>query len=113
MKVIIAGSRNITDQDQVDEIIWGSPYKITEGVSGNARGVDTLGANWCIEQEIPVAHFPADWATHGKYAGYLRNEQMAKYADALIAVWDGESKGTKHMIDTMTKLNKPVYVYRA
>ena len=32
-------------------------------------------------------------------AGPLRNEKMARVADALIAFWDGKSRGTKNMID--------------
>ena len=47
----------------------------------------------------PIKRFPADWENLGRGAGYVRNVQMAFYADALIAFWDGESRGTKHMID--------------
>ena len=54
--------------------------------------------------------FNADWNKHGRAAGPMRNKQMADYADVLIAVWDGQSKGTKNMIDQMNKLNKPVFI---
>jgi hypothetical protein len=56
--------------------------------------------------------FPADWKTHGKAAGPIRNRQMAKNAEALIALWDGNSRGTKNMIETATKLGLKVYVKR-
>lgn len=65
-----------------------------------ARGADSLGEQYAKERGIPVRYFPADWQTLGKSAGYQRNVQMAAYADALVAFWDGQSKGTKHMIDT-------------
>ena len=68
-------------------------------MSGTARGVDRFGEQWAIENNVAIKRFPADWDTHGKRAGYLRNIQMDDYADALIAVWDGESRGTKHMIE--------------
>lgn len=103
MKVIIAGSRDGIKKEGVITILRNSPFRITEVVCGEARGVDTYGKEWAIESNIKVTSFPADWKTHGKKAGYLRNEEMAKYADVLIAIWDGESKGTKHMIDLAIK----------
>jgi hypothetical protein len=59
-----------------------------------------------------LKRFPADWDTHGRAAGVIRNKQMAEYGDMLIAFWDGESKGTKNMIDTSKKLGLLVYVHR-
>lgn len=114
MKVIVAGSRSITkfavvynaiDQSEIDQ------NDITEVVSGGAKGVDQLGEFYAKEFDTPVKRFLPDWETHGKKAGILRNKEMGDYADALIAVWDGESKGTKHMIDYMKGLNKPVHVH--
>jgi len=111
MKVIIAGSRNIIDYDLVVEAITKSKFKIGTVVSGHARGVDLLGEKWANLNQIPRDLYPADWDTHGKKAGFLRNAVMADYADALIAVWDGESKGTKDMIDRMCAKKKPVFVF--
>lgn len=62
--------------------------------------------------QIPVIHFPANWDKHGKSAGHIRNAEMAKYADALVAFWDGKSKGTKGMIDYATRCNLRVKVVR-
>lgn len=84
-----------------------------EIVSGMARGVDSLACE--VAAEKPrwfVKSFPANWDKYGKAAGPIRNEQMAKYADYLIAVWDGKSHGTKNMIEQMKKVNKPYYIYR-
>jgi len=111
MKVIIAGSRSVTDYDSMLYAINGCKYVITEVVSGAARGVDKLGERYAKENNIPVTSFPADWDTYGRSAGYKRNLKMAEYADALIAIWDGKSKGTKHVIDTMIKLGKMYVVY--
>jgi len=115
MKTIIAGSRDITSKAVVQAAMnvadQDHGINITEGVSGAARGVDTIGADLCMESDIPVRYFPAAWNTYGKRAGYLRNERMAHYADALIAIWDGKSRGTKHMIDLARSEGLKVYVH--
>lgn len=111
MKVIIAGSRTINDERILWQAIKEASFEITEIVCGMAKGVDMLGHIHGVCMDIPVSEFPANWDKHGKSAGYKRNVQMGDHADALIAVWDGQSKGTKHMIDIMNKLNKPVSIY--
>lgn len=68
-------------------------------LSGTAQGVDTLGEQWAEKNGVPVERYPADWARYGKSAGHKRNRDMGMRADALIAVWDGESPGTRGMIE--------------
>jgi hypothetical protein len=101
VKVIIAGGRDFKDYDllcrKADYYL--SRQSEIEIVSGTARGTDKLGERYADERGYPIKRFPADWGTFGKRAGYLRNEDMAIYADALIAFWNQRSKGTKHMID--------------
>lgn len=111
MKVIIAGSRSILDSETILVAAAMSNFRIDEVVSGGASGVDKLGEDFAVENDIVLKRFPADWVKYGKGAGYRRNAEMAEYADALIAVWDGKSKGTLHMINCMKGLNKPVFVY--
>jgi len=112
MKVIIAGSRSISRISLIDAAVLESGITdITEVVSGAARGADRLGEEWAKACHIPIKQFIPDW--NGEYkrrAGIMRNCQMAHYADCLIAVWDGYSTGTKHMIRYMQSLDKPVYV---
>ena len=112
MKVIIAGSRTISSIACIVNAVDQSGFDITEVVSGMARGVDSLAIDFANLNIIPVHKFPADWNKYGKSAGYIRNQQMAEFADALIAIWDGQSKGTKHMIDIMQKTNKPAFIYQ-
>jgi glycerophosphoryl diester phosphodiesterase len=111
MKTIIAGSRTIVDPRIIAKAISASGMYVTEVVCGMAAGVDTLGLRWAKSRSIPVKLFPAGWDKYGKRAGYLRNQEMAKYADALIAVWNGESKGTRHMIEIAKKEKLQVFVY--
>ena len=68
-----------------------------------AKGPDRIGKLWADDYGYPVKTYPADWDNFGKSAGYRRNEEMVKNADALIAFWDGKSPGTKHMIDLALK----------
>ena len=102
MKVIIAGGRDFGDYHKLVDVcgmlLVGPPGRY-EVVSGGARGADTLGARYAREYGCALTSFLADWAKHGKSAGYVRNDQMAKYADGLIAFWDGKSRGTRHMIN--------------
>lgn len=107
LSVIVAGSREILDvlsengqRRIVAEAIRESGFPVAEVVSGTARGVDRLGEEWAVEHDVPVARFPADWDRHGRSAGYIRNEEMAEYADALVAIHVNESPGTGHMVDT-------------
>jgi hypothetical protein len=111
-RVIIAGGRDIHDYNLVLEAIEESSFQIDVVVSGGASGVDALGEKYAIEMNIPLAIFQADWHTHGRAAGPIRNRKMAENADALIAIWDGKSKGTKNMIETATKKGLLVYVKR-
>ena len=112
MKVIIAGSRSITDLSLIAIAMYESNLvaTVTEVISGGARGVDQLGEQWARLLEIPVKRFLADWSLFGKSAGMKRNAQMAAYADALVAIWDGKSSGTKNMIQTARKAGLIVYV---
>jgi len=109
---IIAGSRSITSTAVVEEAIRRSGFKIAAVISGDAPGVDRIGAKWALKNNIPVVHMPAKWDKHGKKAGFIRNEEMAARADALIAVWDGKSPGTAHMIKVAKQRGLKVFVYK-
>lgn len=110
MKVIIAGTRTVDNYKLVVESVQRSGYNITEVVSGCATGVDRLGERWAIANNIPVKEMPADWGRFGNAAGPHRNKQMAEYADAAIIIWDGQSRGTRNMIENMVRREKPYYI---
>lgn len=115
MRLIIAGGRYFNDygllKEKVDYFLSNESGHI-EIVSGCARGADSLGERYAKEKGIPVKQFPAKWGQYGKRAGYLRNEEMALYATHCICFWDGESKGTKHMIDISKKQNLNLRIVR-
>lgn len=110
MTTIIAGSRSIKEYTLVKYAIESAPWIPTEVISGRARGVDRLGERWAKENNVQLFLMPADWDKHGKRAGYLRNRRMAADADALIAIWDGESRGTRNMIEIAEEEGLEVYV---
>lgn len=112
MKVIIAGSRNFYSLDTVTEVMASLGWKVDSVVCGASRGADKCGEDWADLHGIQVYRFPADWDTLGKRAGYIRNEEMADNAEALIALWDGKSKGTKHMIDIAKDRGLEVHIHR-
>lgn len=86
-------------------------FTLSEIVSGGASGADSCGERWASVHELPVKTFLPDWNQHGKSAGIVRNVEMALYADALVAFWDGQSRGTKHMIDYANKQGLKVKVF--
>ena len=122
LRVIIAGSRDFNDYELLKKSAIHIINKKTmlpdlaRIVSGGARGADTLGERFANEMGLEITRFIPDWDGLGKRAGYVRNEQMAKFAieddndGMLIAFWDGQSKGTKHMIDLANKHGLEVHV---
>ena len=109
MKVIIAGSRTIEDKEALEHAINASGWDIEQVVSGTCRGVDVMGEEWGKENGVDVRQFPADWLTHGRIAGELRNRDMAHYADGLILLWDGKSPGASCMLREANKAGIKVH----
>lgn len=118
-KVIIAGSRNFNDYEKLKTYcdfylndLVNNPNIELVIVSGHARGADSLGEKYALENNYKCEVHPADWNLHGKAAGYIRNEEMAKVSNALIAFLDAnsENKGTHHMINLAIKYNLIVRV---
>lgn len=122
LNVIIAGSRNTKDltynkfKEKLDDIITYLllKYSIYKDkltiVSGCAKGIDSWAITYSDEKLFSTILCPAEWERYGKSAGYIRNEKMGNIGNILVAFWNGKSSGTKHMIDTMTKLGKEIIV---
>lgn len=118
MRLVIVGSRTITDFDAVyDAVVFESPFwkeGVTEIVSGGARGVDAsarrLSELFSGRLGVDYTEFAADWDEHGKKAGPIRNQEMVDYGDAVVAVWDGQSSGTKDTIRKAVNAGLPMYV---
>jgi hypothetical protein len=118
IKLLIAGSRTINDRQLVYDCIdrWmqiNTPTVFVEEIiSGGARGPDSYGVWYAKNNHIPFRIFLPDWNKYGKQAGIRRNIEMGDIADELLAIYDGESRGTKHMIEHMSnRLKKPVTIF--
>lgn len=113
MKLIIVGSRTIVIEHELMECLMSymlpSIKNVVEIVSGGAQGIDKIGEDIGFGLKKTVTVFGANWNIHGKAAGPIRNKQMAGYADALLLIWDGESKGSANMKKNMLNLNKHIY----
>jgi hypothetical protein len=116
-KMIVAGGRDFSDRDLLAREIVKAADSLGNNtglsiVSGLAKGADLLGLQFAKANGVVYYEFPANWEIHGKAAGFIRNQQMSEFSDGLLAFWDGVSPGTRHMIQTMKALNKPVTVVR-
>lgn len=115
MKMIIAGSRSVVGIVAYQTLvvtIHNGLYQIDEVVTGLATGGDALGEVFAEQAKIPMVKFAPDYSLYGDLATYIRNIEMAAYADGLIALWDGRSGGTYHIIETMKIFGKFIYVQK-
>lgn len=128
MKIIVSGSRSINDPKLIEMAVAESGFDVSEIISGGAKGIDTLAVEWAVKNDVPINVFEAAWDNldhpdalikttkwgqkYDARAGLRRNELMSVYSEALIAIWDGKSKGTKHMIAMARKRDLPIFIYR-
>ena len=114
-RVVIAGCRNYNNYDEAKEYIDFCLSNIRKEndiiiVSGCASGADKIGERYAKENGFKVEQYPADWEKYGKSAGPRRNRQMAEVADYVICFWDGQSRGTRSMIEYTKICNKPIKI---
>lgn len=114
-KLIVAGGRDFDNTELLVDTLNELAHTVfsDKGVSivtGMARGADAMGSWFASRYNVKQYQFPADWEKYGKQAGFLRNMEMGNFADGVVAFWDGQSRGTKHMVEYMKKQNKYVHV---
>lgn len=117
IRIIVAGTRTFSDyellrnklDDFISKLKQKYPDKQVVIITGAAKGADQLGSFYARNHNIPLKEFQADWTTYGKAAGPIRNQQMLDYAlheiPVLIVFWDGESRGTKNMMNIAKRHN--------
>lgn len=114
-RIAIIGSRDFNNYNYVESKVKElMPKEDLEFiiVSGGARGVDTLAEQFANKYGYKKEIYRAKWHSHGKCAGYLRNHDIVRHADMVIAFWNGISKGTKHTINIAKNGERIVYVIR-
>jgi hypothetical protein len=117
MKVIICGGRKLTKMqvllDALKALHEVMPAEITDVIHGDAQGADHLADLWAETHSVDRLKVPANWNRYGPPAGAIRNRRMLTFEpDLVLALWDGQSKGTASMIREAKKAGVPVAVYR-
>jgi len=106
MKIAIVGSRGL----RVENLGAYLPEGVREIVSGGARGIYTCAKEYAAENNLKLTVFLPQYKRFGRVAPLKRNEEIIEYADEVIALWDGVSSGTKHVIDACERAGKPITV---
>lgn len=124
MKIAVVGSRSITDKNLVLETInkaieqYGGSEGCVVFLSGGAKGVDTVAREIAYDLECdfvlfkPYHMLDSSVEYTPKYF-FTRNKQIADNADVVVIVWDGQSNGTRHMVEYCKKHRKPYVLYNA
>ena len=113
MNIIVAGSRTFDDYEFLRsklDYYFSHKSNNIQIVCGEAEGADQLGKKYAEEKGYNVLSFPDQSNIFGSFAKYKRNREMARVADALVAFWDGESKGTAQLIQVMKEAGKPIRI---
>ena len=121
IKVAIIGGRNVTDfidesrakkliHHFLDLLYTINKYEKVIIVSGGAKGADSIAGEYARENDIELIEYLPDWKRYGKRAGFVRNHDIINTCDIVLAIWDTESKGTKHSIELALKQNKPIFL---
>lgn len=112
-RILVCGSRTHWEFDLISGFILAALDKYPDAelfVSGGAKGADAISA-YILEKKLgkKVIRIEAQWEDFGPGAGFARNWQMIMRCDAVAALWDGVSKGTKQTIDAAKRMGKPVF----
>lgn len=103
MKILIVGSRSITNFDLSPYI----PSDVDTVISGGSCGVDRLAEQYADLHRLSKHIVRPHYARYGRAAPLKRNEQMVDMADAVLVIWDGHSRGTQYTLNYAKKQNKP------
>ncbi len=106
MRLAVVGSRTLKNIDLCRYI----PPEANEIISGGAAGVDRCAASYAKKRGIRLTVFYPDYDAFGRSAPHIRNEQIIRYADAVLAFWDGESRGTASVIEKCQHYGIPIKV---
>jgi len=112
VKIAIIGSRTFNNYELVKREMEHYKESVSLIVSGGAKGADSLAERWASENGIMTKIFLPDWEKHGRAAGFLRNKDIVKEADVVLAFWDGQSKGTQHSFKLAQEMNKQIKIIK-
>ena len=108
MKLLIAGSRSITEFDLSPYV----SYEVDTIISGGAGGIDSLAEKYADSHRISKYVLRPKYKLYGRSAPLKRNKEMIDMADAVLIIWDGLSKGTEYTLKYTEKIKKPYTLIR-
>jgi len=111
MNIGVVGSRSFNSYSYIQRILKSFFKNNDTLISGGAKGADSLAERFCDEHGYEKIIFYPNWKKYGRKAGFIRNEDIIKNSDFVIAFWDGKSKGTKNSINLAKSLNKNYKIY--
>jgi hypothetical protein len=111
MRVIIGGSRSISDPEALEAAVSIAGFEISSVITGNSSGADALAGHWARERGLPLEVVAVEWSRYGGRAERIRNELALSMADASIMLWDGFSRGTAVFIEMASMRNLDLVVY--
>ncbi|MBR3881071.1 MAG: DUF2493 domain-containing protein [Mailhella sp.] len=113
MKLAVIGSRTFQNYEWLEQCLLQSFLisEIESVISGGARGADALAVRFARKFGLPLEIVNADWETHGRKAGPLRNTEIVRRADAVAAFWDGHSRGTRDSIAKARMAGKRIVIF--
>ena len=114
-RIVIAGCRNYNNFEEAKVFIDECLKEFKENftiiiISGCCSGADKIGEKYAEENGFKIERYPAEWQKYGRSAGPKRNRKMAEISDFIICFWDGQSRGTKSMIEFAKKFNKQIKI---
>lgn len=112
MRILVCGGRDYSDRDQFEVVIndIASRNRIGRIIQGGASGADAIAREWCVKWRYSYENFPADWKTHGRSAGPIRNQQMIDEGRPDIVIAFPGGRGTVDMIRRAKKAGIPVRI---
>ncbi|MGL5711555.1 MAG: DUF2493 domain-containing protein [Paraclostridium sp.] len=110
MKILVSGGRDFKDKLLLEKTLSAAFNPSDILITGGATGADKLAENFANKNNIEAKIFYPQYKIWGKIAPLMRNSEMIKECDEVIAFWDRKSRGTKYTIENSIKNNKKVNI---
>jgi len=113
VKLAVIGSRTFQNYEWLEQCLLQSFLmdEIEAVISGGARGADALAVRFARKFGLPLDIVNADWETHGRKAGPIRNTEIVRRSDVVAAFWDGHSRGTRDSIAKARMAGKRIMIF--
>jgi hypothetical protein len=100
MRVLVCGGRGFNDRDMFESVMNNAASRTAflRVIQGGASGADAMAREWCVKWRYAYEHFPADWRTHGKAAGPIRNQRMIDEGKPDLVIAFPGGRGTADMV---------------